>query len=161
MKKYFAELLGTCVLVLFGTGVAVFSGGELVPTALAFGLAIIACAYVIGNVSGCHVNPAVSFAMYLSKKLDGKEVQEVVIATPRSYKNENGEYDTDFIPFILTGGIASNTLEYCKIGDIVGIKGSIHSLESKEGKHPFYLAAEKVSFLSSKAPSTDEDEEEE
>lgn len=80
MKKYFAELLGTCVLVLFGTGVAVFSGGELVPTALAFGLAIIACAYVIGNVSGCHVNPAVSFAMYLSKKLDGKDFLCYVIS---------------------------------------------------------------------------------
>ena len=96
-----------------------------------------------------------------AKKLNGNEVQEVVIATPRSYKNENGEYDTDFIPFILTGGIASNTLEYCKTGDIVGIKGAVRSLEAKDGKYPFYLAAEKVSFLSSKAPSTDEDEEEE
>lgn len=90
-----------------------------------------------------------------AKKLEGKEVQEVVLAIPRSYKNENGEYDTDFIPFILTGGIASNTLEYCKTGDIVGVKGRIQSLESKDGKHPFYLVAEKVSFLSSKAPEED------
>lgn len=90
-----------------------------------------------------------------AKKLEGKEVQEVVIATPRSYKNEDGEYDTDFIPFILTGGIASNTLEYCKTGDIVGIKGAVHSLEAKDGKHPFYLIAEKISFLSSKAPEED------
>lgn len=90
-----------------------------------------------------------------AKKLEGKEVQEVVLAIPRSYKNENGEYDTDFIPFILTGGIASNTLEYCKTGDIVGVKGRIQSLESKDGKHPFYLIAEKVSFLSSKAPEED------
>ena len=60
-----------------------------------------------------------------AKKLDGKEVQEIVVACPRSYKNENGEYDTDFIPFILTGNIATNTLEYCKAGDVIGVKGSI------------------------------------
>ena len=91
-----------------------------------------------------------------AKKLEGKEVQEVVLAIPRSYKNADGVYDTDFIPFILTGGIASNTLEYCKTGDIVGVKGRIQSLEAKDGKHPFYLIAEKVSFLSSKAPEEEE-----
>ena len=69
MKKYIAEFLGTFVLVLFGTGIAVVSGGDLVATSLAFGLAIIAEAYVIGNISGCHVNPAVSLAMLISKKL--------------------------------------------------------------------------------------------
>ena len=63
MKKYCAEFIGTLVLVLFGTGIAVLSGGDLVATALAFGLAIVAMAYVIGDVSGCHVNPAVSFAI--------------------------------------------------------------------------------------------------
>ena len=73
MKKYIAEFIGTCTLVLFGCGVAVVSGGNLVATALAFGLAIVASAYVIGNISGCHVNPAVSFAMYLSKKMNLKE----------------------------------------------------------------------------------------
>ena len=82
---------------------------------------------------------------------DGKEVQEIVVACPRSYKNENGEYDTDFIPFILTGNIATNTLEYCKAGDVIGVKGSIRSLESKDGNHPFYLYAEKITFLSSKS----------
>jgi len=73
VKKYIAEFIGTLVLVLFGTGIAVVSGGDLVATALAFGLAIVAEAYVIGNISGCHVNPAVSFAMFLSKKMSGKE----------------------------------------------------------------------------------------
>lgn len=73
MKKYIAEFLGTLVLVLFGTGIAVVSGGDLVATSLAFGLAIIAEAYVIGNISGCHVNPAVSLAMLISKKLDVKD----------------------------------------------------------------------------------------
>lgn len=69
MKKYIAEFLGTLVLVLFGTGIAVVSGGDLVATSLAFGLAIVAEAYVIGNISGCHVNPAVSLAMLINKKI--------------------------------------------------------------------------------------------
>ena len=80
MKKYIAEFIGTLVLVLFGTGIAVVSGGNLVATALAFGLAIVAMAYVVGNISGCHVNPAVSFAMFLSKKLSGKEFACYVVA---------------------------------------------------------------------------------
>ena len=80
MKKYICEFIGTFVLVLFGCGIAVVSGGDLVATALAFGLAIVACAYVIGGVSGCHVNPAVSFAMLLSKKLSGKDFIWYVIA---------------------------------------------------------------------------------
>ena len=73
MKKYISELLGTFVLVLFGCGIAVISGGNLVATSLAFGLAIIAEAYVIGPISGCHVNPAVSLAMLINKKMKGEE----------------------------------------------------------------------------------------
>ena len=73
MKKYCAEFIGTLVLVLFGTGIAVVSGGDLVATALAFGLAIVAMAYVIGDISGCHVNPAVSFALWLSRKMSDKD----------------------------------------------------------------------------------------
>ena len=73
MKKYVAEFIGTLVLVLFGTGIAVVSGVDLVATAFAFGLAIVAMAYVIGDISGCHVNPAVSLAMAISKKITWKE----------------------------------------------------------------------------------------
>lgn len=80
MKKYIAEFIGTLVLVLFGTGIAVVSGGDLVATALAFGLAIVACAYVIGDISGCHVNPAVSLAMLISKKMTVKDFCCYVIA---------------------------------------------------------------------------------
>ena len=79
MKKYIAECLGTFTLVLFGCGIAVVSQGNLVATALAFGLAIVASAYVIGNISGCHVNPAVSLAMLLSKKITLKEFVGYVI----------------------------------------------------------------------------------
>ena len=80
MRKYIAEFIGTMTLVLFGTGIAVVSGGNLVATALAFGLAIVASSYVIGNISGCHVNPAVSFAMFVSKKMKGKDFCFYVIA---------------------------------------------------------------------------------
>lgn len=79
MKKYLAELIGTFVLTFFGCGTAVVAncGTDNYPgyllTALAFGLAIVAMAYSIGNISGCHVNPAVSVAMYLEKKLDTKD----------------------------------------------------------------------------------------
>lgn len=80
MKKYIAEFIGTLVLVLFGTGIAVVSGGDLIATSLAFGLAIVAEAYVIGNISGCHVNPAVSLAMLITGKMDGKEFAYYVVA---------------------------------------------------------------------------------
>ena len=73
MKKYIAEFIGTFTLVFFGTGIAVLSNGNLVATALAFGLAIIASAYVIGSISGCHVNPAVSLAVLLNGGMDVKE----------------------------------------------------------------------------------------
>ena len=80
MKKYIAEFIGTLVLTLVGTGVAVLSGGDLVATSLAFGLAIVACAYAIGDISGCHINPAVSLAMLMTKKLDKKDFTYYVIA---------------------------------------------------------------------------------
>lgn len=80
VKKYILEFIGTLVLVLFGTGIAVLSSANLVATSLAFGLSIVAMAYVIGPVSGCHVNPAVSFAMYLKKKITLKEFLFYVLA---------------------------------------------------------------------------------
>ena len=82
MKKYFAEMLGTMVLVLMGCGSAVFSGhiagivGTGVGTlgvALAFGLSVVAMAYTIGNISGCHINPAITLGVWLSGRMKGKE----------------------------------------------------------------------------------------
>ena len=55
-----------------------------------------------------------------------KDKVTITLAISRSYKNKNGEYDTDFIDITLWSGIASNTLEYCKKGDLIGIKGSVH-----------------------------------
>lgn len=80
LKKCFAECIGTFVLVLFGCGTAVVLGcngaepnAAYFMTALAFGLVIVAMAYSIGNVSGCHINPAVSIAMLVSGKMTVKE----------------------------------------------------------------------------------------
>ena len=80
MKKYLCEFIGTAVLVLMGCGTAVISGGNLVATSLAFGLSIIAMAYAIGNISGCHVNPAVSLAMLINKKMSLKEFIGYVVS---------------------------------------------------------------------------------
>lgn len=80
LKKSACELIGTAVLVLFGCGTAAITGGSIVPTSMAFGLSIIAMAYVIGNISGCHINPAVSLAMLINKKITIKEFAFYVIA---------------------------------------------------------------------------------
>ena len=79
-KKCIAECIGTFVLVFFGCGTAVAVGcngaepnAAYLMTALAFGLVIVAMAFSIGNISGCHINPAVSLAMFISKKMTGRE----------------------------------------------------------------------------------------
>ncbi len=80
MKKYIAEFVGTLLLVLLACGVAVLSGVNYVGTALSFGLVIVAMAYSIGNVSGCHINPAVSIGMAVSGKMEWKEAFKYIIA---------------------------------------------------------------------------------
>lgn len=73
---------------------------------------------------------------------EGKSI--VTLAVPRSFKNDEGAYDTDFIPFVLNGLVATNTAEYCRKGDIVGVKGRVQRLENEE----LGLVAEKITFLS-------------
>lgn len=80
LKKAIAECIGTFVLVFVACGVAAFTGGSLVATSLAFGLVIVAMAYSIGRISGCHINPAVSIAMLVAKKMTVKEFVAYVIA---------------------------------------------------------------------------------
>lgn len=80
MRKYIAEFVGTFVLVLVACGVAVVTNANIVATSLAFGLVIVAMAYSIGNVSGCHINPAVSFAMLVTKKMSVKDFLGYVVS---------------------------------------------------------------------------------
>ena len=86
MKKFIAEFIGTMTLVVLGCGTAMLVGCDAaggcgyILTALAFGLVIVAMAYSIGNISGCHINPAVSIAMLISKKMDVKDFIGYVVA---------------------------------------------------------------------------------
>ena len=80
MKKYLAEMVGTMVLVLMGCGVAVSLGCDpvnnipaVVGTAFAFGLAVVAMAYTIGGISGCHINPAITLGCFLTKRISAKD----------------------------------------------------------------------------------------
>lgn len=82
MRKYISEMIGTMVLVLMGCGSAVFAGSVTgtvgagvgtIGVALAFGLSVVAMAYAIGGISGCHINPAISLGVYLTGRMSGKE----------------------------------------------------------------------------------------
>ena len=80
MKKYFAELVGTMVLVLMGCGAAVFAGAAqpfapvgTLGVAFAFGLSVVAMAYTIGKISGCHINPAITLGVWMSGRMSGRE----------------------------------------------------------------------------------------
>ena len=81
MKRYISELIGTMVLVLFGCGSAAIAGGFLgyLGIAMAFGLSIVAMAYVIGDVSGCHINPAVSIGMWIDGRMEAKDLIMYII----------------------------------------------------------------------------------
>ena len=85
MKKYLAEMFGTMVLVLMGCGTAVSLGCNnadpetVIGTALAFGLSVVAMAYTIGGISGCHINPAITLGVLLSGSMKGKEAAMYMI----------------------------------------------------------------------------------
>lgn len=85
MKKYLAELFGTFVLTLLGCGAAVSLGctnsdpETVIGTSVAFGLAVVAMAYAIGGVSGCHINPAITLGCLLSKRISGKDAAMYMI----------------------------------------------------------------------------------
>ena len=84
----------------------------------------------------------------------GNKLSNITLAVPRSFKNSNGEYVKDFIICVLWKGIAENTVEYCKKGDLVGVKGRIQTREYENEeqvkKQITEIVAEKVTFLSSK-----------
>lgn len=83
----------------------------------------------------------------------GKKVATLTLAVPRNYKNNNGEYDTDFLDCTLWSAVAESTSEYCKTGDMIGVKGRLQTriIDTPEGtkKRKTEIIAEKVTFLTS------------
>lgn len=89
----------------------------------------------------------------LKETEQGKKHSFVTLAIPRSFKNADGSYDTDFIDCVLWDGIAKNTVEYCKKGDIIGVKGRLQSRKyetNNTAKYVVEVVAEKVTFLTSR-----------
>ena len=89
----------------------------------------------------------------LKKTDNGNSISNITLAVPRSFKNSEGTYDTDFISCVLWRGVAESTVNYCKKGDLVGIKGRVQTrkIESDDVvKHITEVVAEKVTFLSSR-----------
>src|SRR5437762_5783028 len=82
IKRYLAELIGTFVLVFGGCGAAVLAGSKIgfAGVALAFGFSLLAMVYAIGSISGCHINPAVTLGLLLSRKFEARHVPGYVIA---------------------------------------------------------------------------------
>lgn len=99
----------------------------------------------------------------LKESENGKKFSFIRLAIPRSFKNMNGEYDTDFIDCTLWDAVALSTVEYCDKGDIVGVKGRIQSrvIERESAKeYTINIIAEKVTFLTKSKASQEESKQE-
>ena len=97
----------------------------------------------------------------VNKTDSNKHYSHITLAVPRSFKNMNGEYDTDFVDCILWDSVAKSTKEYCHKGDIVGVKGRVQSRTVEKDDKTEYLMeiiAEKITFLSNKKPEEKADE---
>ena len=114
MKKYFAECLGTFVLTFLGCGTAMFLGcntpAGVVGTAVAFGLAVVAMAYTIGGISGCHINPAITLGVALSGRM--------------SWKDACGYWIGQFIGGIIAGALLLAVASVVSAPDLTGGLGS-------------------------------------
>ena len=108
MKAYLAEAIGTAVLVLVGCGTAIVTG-NVVAIALAFGLSVVAMAYCIGRVSGCHINPAISLGMLIDGRMDKKDFIMYVIF--------------QFIGGLIGAGLLYLIVTQCGIWDSVLVPG--------------------------------------
>lgn len=86
---------------------------------------------------------------------NGVKTNYITLAVSRSYKNADGIYETDFIPCLLYKGIAEKTTEYCKKGDVIGVKGRVQT-KQEEDKTIIEIVAEKVTFLSSRKETEEE-----
>ena len=114
MKKYIAEMVGTMVLVLMGCGTAVSLSctsndpslaATVVGTAFAFGLAVVAMAYTIGNISGCHINPAITLGCLLSGRIGGKDAAMYML-------------------FQVIGAILGSAILYALVGNVASLAGT-------------------------------------
>ena len=112
MKKYFAEMVGTMVLVLMGCGVAVSLGCDpvanipaVVGTAFAFGLSVVAMAYTIGGISGCHINPAITLGCLLSGRMSGKDAGMYML-------------------FQVIGAFIGSAILWVLVGNVSGMEGT-------------------------------------
>lgn len=79
-----------------------------------------------------------------------KKVSNITLAIPRNYKNSNGEYDTDYIDCTLWNNVAENTSNYCKKGDLIGVRGKMKVNFDKENNKKMTVVGERVTFLSSR-----------
>ena len=95
---------------------------------------------------------------------NGKKFATLTLAVPRNYKNANGEYDTDFLDCTLWSSVAESTSEYCKTGDMIGVKGRVQSriVETPDGlkRRKTEIVAERVTFLTSNSSRRDNNIEE-
>ena len=112
MKKYLAEMFGTMVLVLMGCGVAVSLGCDPVAnipavlgTAFAFGLSVVAMAYTIGGISGCHINPAITLGCFLSGRMSGKDAGMYML-------------------FQVIGAFIGSAILWLLVGNVSGMEGT-------------------------------------
>lgn len=111
MKKYLAEMVGTMVLVLMGCGAAVSLGctpdspETVIGTAVAFGLSVVAMAYAIGGISGCHINPAITLGVFLSGRMSGKDAALYMV-------------------FQTIGAIVGSAILYLIVGNVAGLEGT-------------------------------------
>ena len=96
----------------------------------------------------------------LRKTDSGKNVTNITLAVPRSFKNNNGEYDTDFISCVVWRGVAENAVEYCKKGDLVSVRGRIQTriaeIDEDTKRQYVEVVADRVSILSGKKPEVAE-----
>jgi aquaporin Z len=115
MKKYLAELIGTMALVLMGCGSAVIAGQYIgvMGVALTFGFTILALVYTIGPISGCHINPAVTLAMWINGRIDSKDSGYYIIA----------QIIGAVVGAAILLGIASGTKGYTITGNGLGLNG--------------------------------------
>jgi len=99
----------------------------------------------------------------LKETESGKKVTNITLAVPRNYKNSKGEYDTDFIDCTLWNNVAINTVEYCKVGDMVGVKGRLESYSYEKDEQKITgmrVQTERLTFLSLTRENIDKNQEE-